>query len=67
MRAPWAGRHSGQASRLLKRLRVPGLIRKIARSDRYPLTAFGKQAIALAFKLRETVVLPELDLIRAPA
>ena len=67
LRARLPGRNSGQVSRLLKRLRVHGLIRKIARSYRYHLTAFGKQVIALAFKLRETVVLPELDLIRATA
>ena len=66
-RAQLAGHNSGQVSRLLKRLRVHGLIRKIAPSYRYQLTAFAKQAIALAFQLRETIVLPELDLIRAPA
>ena len=65
LRARLPGRSSGQVSRLLKRLRVHGLIRKIARSHRYHLTGFGKRAIALAFKLRETVVLPELDVIRA--
>ena len=67
LRAQLPGRSSGQVSRLLKRLRVPGLIRKIARSYRYHLTGFGKRVIALAFKLRETVVLPELELIRAAA
>ena len=67
LRAQLPGRNSGQVSRLLKRLRVHGLIRKIARSYRYHLIVVGKQVIALAFKLRETVVLPELDLIRATA
>ena len=66
LRAHLPGR-SGQVSRLLKRLRVHGLIRKIARSCRYHLTGLGKRVIALAFKLRETVVLPELDVIRAVA
>jgi hypothetical protein len=65
LRAQLPGHNSGQVSRLLKRLRVHGLIRKIARSYRYHLTALGKQVIALAFKLRETVVLPELDTLRA--
>ena len=67
LRAQLPGRTSGQVSRLLKRLRVHGLICKIARSYRYHLTGFGKRVIALAFKLRETVVLPELELIRATA
>ena len=66
-RARLPGRGSGQVSRLLKRLRWQGLIRKIARSYRYHPTGFGKRVIALAFKLRETVVLPELELIRAAA
>ena len=66
-RAQLAGRSSGQASRLSKRSRVPGLICKIARRYRYHLTGCGKRVIALACKLRETVVLPELELIRAAA
>ena len=66
-RARLPGRGSGQVSRLLTRLRVHGLLRKIARGYRCHLTGFGKRVIALAFKLRETVVLPELELIRAAA
>ena len=58
LRVRLPGRSSGQVSRLLKRLRVHGLIRKIARSYRYHLTGFGKRVIALAFKLRETVGCP---------
>lgn len=67
LRAHLPGQNSGQVSRLLKRLRVHGLIRKIAHCYRYHLTAFGKQVIALAFKLREMVILPHLDTIRAAA
>lgn len=36
-------------------------------SPRYEGEAGSKQVIALAFTLRETVVSPELDLIRATA
>ena len=67
LRVRLPGRSSGPVSRLLKRLRVPGLMRKIARSYRYHLTGFAQRLIALAFQLRETVVLPELELIRAAA
>jgi len=67
LRALLPDKNSAQVSRLLQRLRLHGLIRKIARTYRYHLTAFGQQAITLAFKLRETLILPVLDLIPAPA
>src|SRR3954466_7615725 len=40
--------NSGQVSRLLKRLRTHGLIKKIGRTYKYYATAFGKQAVATA-------------------
>src|ERR1700748_3894400 len=57
---------SGQVSRLLKRLRTHGLIKKIGRTYKYYATAFGKQAVATALKLRELVILPQLALAPAP-
>jgi hypothetical protein len=51
---------SGPVSRLLKRLRLQGLIKKVGRPDKYYLTQFGKQVIATGFKLRELVVIPQL-------
>jgi hypothetical protein len=51
---------SGQVSRLLKRLRLHGLIQKVGRTYKYYLTQFGKQVIATGFKLRELVVIPQL-------
>jgi len=51
---------SGQMSRLLKRLRLHGLIKKIGRTYKYYLTPFGKQAIATGLKLKELVILPQL-------
>jgi DNA-binding HxlR family transcriptional regulator len=53
---------SGQVSRLLKRLRLHGLIRKVARGYKYYLTQFGKQVIATGLKLRELVIVPQLAL-----
>src|SRR3954451_3271381 len=52
--------NSGQVSRLLKRLRTHGLIKKIGRTYKYYATAFGKQAVATALKLRELVIIPQL-------
>jgi hypothetical protein len=51
---------SAQVSRLLKRLRVHGLIKRVARRYKYYLTEFGRQAVTMALKLREMVVIPEL-------
>lgn len=52
--------NSGQITRLLKRLRVHGLIKKIGRTYKYYLTEFGRQAVLMALKLREMVIIPEL-------
>ncbi len=51
---------SGQVSRLIKRLRTHGLIKKVGRSYKYYLTTFGKDVIATALKLRELVIIPQL-------
>lgn len=67
LRARLPDKSSSQVSRLLKRLRVHALIRKIPCTYRYHLTSLGRQAITLAFKLRETIILPELDLLRSAA
>ena len=51
---------SGQISRLLKRLRVHGLIRKVGHRYKYYLTELGRQAATLALKLRELQAVPAL-------
>jgi hypothetical protein len=51
---------SSQVSRLLKHLRLHGLIRKVAHGYKYYLTQFGKQVIATGLKLRELVIIPQL-------
>jgi len=58
-------RTSGQLSRVLKRLRVHGLIKKVGRTYKYYLTALGRQVIALGLKLKELHIIPALSL--APA
>ena len=52
--------NSGQVSRLLKRLRVHGLIKKASRCYKYYLTAVGQQVISLGLRLKNLVIIPEL-------
>ena len=51
---------ASQVTRLLKRLRVHGVIKKVGKCYKYYLTDFGRQAAAMALKLREMVVIPTL-------
>ena len=53
-------KNSGQVTRLLRRLRVHGLIKRVSKRYRYYLTDFGRQVITMALKLREMVVIPSL-------
>ncbi|HYL73226.1 MAG TPA: hypothetical protein VEU96_03420, partial [Bryobacteraceae bacterium] len=51
---------SGQMSRMLRRLRTHGLIKKATHCYKYYLTTLGKQVVALVLKLKELVIIPEL-------
>ena len=51
---------TSQVTRLLKRLRVHGVIKKVGKRYKYYLTDFGRQTAAMALKLREMVVIPTL-------
>ena len=53
---------SGQVSRLLKRLRTHGLVKKVGHTYKYYVTAFGKEVVTTAIKLRELVIIPQLAL-----
>jgi len=55
---------SAQVTRLLKRLRVHGLIKKVSRRYKYYLTRLGRQVVLMLLKLREMVVIPELAYAR---
>jgi hypothetical protein len=55
------GKNTGQVSRLMKRLRTHGLIKKIGRTYKYYITGLGKQVIALGLKLKNLYVIPELS------
>ena len=52
------GKGSSQISRLLKRLRTHGLIKKVGRTYKYYLTKLGQKAVIAATKLRETLLVP---------
>jgi hypothetical protein len=47
-------------SRLLKRLRLHGLLKRVGRTYRYYLTQFGKHVIVTGLKLKELVLIPQL-------
>lgn len=49
---------ASQVTRLLKRLRVHGVIKKVGKRYKYYLTDFGRETAAMALKLREMVVIP---------
>ncbi len=51
---------TSQMCRIIKRLRVHGLIRKITHSYKYHLTTLGRKVIALGLKLKELVIIPQL-------
>lgn len=53
--------HTGaQISRILKRLRLHGMLKKIGRTYKYYLTKMGRDVLLTALKLRELVVIPSL-------
>jgi len=49
-----------QISRMLKRLRQHGLIKKIANTYKYYMTALGRKVTATALKLRQMYIIPLL-------
>ena len=51
---------AGQITRLLRRLRQHGLIKRVSKRYRYYLTDFGRQVALMALKLREMVIIPSL-------
>ncbi len=53
-------KNSSQITRLLKRLRVHGLIKAVRQHYRYYLTDLGRQAATLALTLREKLIIPAL-------
>lgn len=54
------GKTTGQVSRILKRLRNHGLLKKVANAYKYYLTSLGRQVVATSLKLKELFVIPVL-------
>lgn len=54
-------KNSGQISRLLKRLILHGLIKKARNCYKYYLTKLGKHVVLTAMKIRELIIVPELN------
>ena len=54
------GKKGGQISRVLKRLRLHGLIKKIGHTYKYYVTALGQRALIAALKLKEHLIIPTL-------
>jgi hypothetical protein len=63
LRAGFPQYSSGQMSRILRRLRTHGLIKKASHCYKYYLTVLGKQVVTLGLKLKELVIIPELAAI----
>lgn len=53
-------KNTGQISRILKRLRSHGLIKKIAATYKYYLTHLGRIVIATGLKLKKLFIIPQL-------
>ncbi|MEQ9321950.1 MAG: hypothetical protein RIF41_22465 [Polyangiaceae bacterium] len=51
--------NAGQVSRLLKRLRVHGLIKRVGRTYKYYVTALGRRALLAGLQIREAF-LPQM-------
>jgi hypothetical protein len=60
MRGMLPEKTSGQLSRILKRLRTHGLIKKVGRTYRYYVTELGKQVIVACLKLKNRFLIPQL-------
>jgi len=53
--------NSSKVSRLIKRLKVFGLIKKAGKTYKYYLTKLGKELLIAAERLKETVLIPALN------
>jgi hypothetical protein len=63
LRQALPNKSASQVTRLLKRLRVHGIIRNIGKRYKYYLTDFGREVASMALKLRELVVIPQLAFV----
>ena len=59
-------KNGGQIGRILKRLRLHGLIKKVGHTYKYYLTALGQKTLIAALKIKEHVLLPVLANATSP-
>ncbi len=64
LRVYFPDKSSSAISRILKRLRVHGLIKRVAHTYKYYLTKLGKAVITAGLAIKEMFVIPELSGIR---
>ncbi len=60
LQAVLPGKSSGQIGRILKRLRLHGLIKKAGKTYKYYLTELGRRAVLVGLKLKEHLLVPGL-------
>jgi hypothetical protein len=60
LRAVLKNKSGSQVSRILRRLRMHGLIRKIGHTYKYYLTRLGRRVLLAALHLRQTLLIPTL-------
>ena len=60
MQAVLPEKSSGQIGRILKRLRLHGLIKKVGKTYKYYLTEMGRRAVLVGLKLKEHLIVPDL-------
>lgn len=60
LRKRFPSKTSAQISRMLKRLRIHGLIRKVGRTYHYYLTQLGRIVATAGLKIKELVLIPQL-------
>ena len=53
-------KNTAQISRILKRLRSHGLVKKVANTYKYYLTRFGSKVITMGLKLKQLYIIPQL-------
>ena len=62
LREHLTGLTSSKATRIIKRLKIHGLIRKVRGAYKYRLSILGMQVVALGLKIREFFITPQLAL-----
>lgn len=62
LREHLTGLTSSKATRIIKRLKIHGLIRKVRGAYKYRLSSLGMKVVALGLKIREFFITPQLAL-----